>query len=86
MDRALPGVGPSRLGYRVLIALPGGIGFLLMSVAFVVPPKPAGGVLFGLGALCHFFAFLYFVATVFVKDRWYPRWYHSGRAAYRERG
>ena len=64
------------LGYRVLIALPSGIGFLLFSLAAVVPPKPAGGVLFGLGALCFFFTFLYIVATIFVKDRWYPRWYH----------
>jgi len=57
--------------------LPGGIGFLLFSLSAVVPPKPVGGVLFALGALCVLFAVLYFVATIFVKDKWYPRWYHD---------
>jgi len=57
------------LGYRILMALPGGIGCLLFSVAMVVPPKPVGGVLFALGALCFIFSFLFLVATVFVKDK-----------------
>ncbi len=65
------------LGYRVLSMPPFGLGFLLIGVAAVVPPRPAGGVLFALGALCCFLGFLYVVATIFVKDRWYPRWYHD---------
>ncbi|MGH8902350.1 MAG: hypothetical protein ACRDYA_11875 [Egibacteraceae bacterium] len=62
-------------GYRVLAMLPAGIGFLLLGTAAVLPVR-IGGVLFLLGGLCCFFGFLYVLATLFVKDRWYPRWYH----------
>ncbi|MFN2556415.1 MAG: hypothetical protein ABR592_05995 [Nitriliruptorales bacterium] len=63
-------------GYRVLTMLPSGVGFLLLAVSFLLP-RPLDGLTFGLGVLFVLLGFLYFLATLFVKDRWYPRWYHQ---------
>lgn len=63
-------------GYRILAMLPFGIGFLLLGIGALVP-RSIGVVLFALGGLCCLLGFLYILATLFVKDRWYPRWYHQ---------
>ncbi|MDP8931241.1 MAG: hypothetical protein M3O70_22395 [Actinomycetota bacterium] len=64
------------LGYRTLLMLPGGIAFLLLAIAPFLP-RTLGAVAFGLALLFGLLAFLYLVATLFVKDRWYPHWYHE---------
>jgi len=64
------------MGYRVLCGLPFGAGLFFLGLAVVLPVK-VGAVFFVLSALCNVVGFLYLVATVFVKDKWYPRWYHE---------
>ncbi len=63
-------------GYRVLVMLPFGLAFLLISLLPVLP-RTLGGMALGLALLFGLFGFLYLTATLFVKDRLYPRWYHE---------
>lgn len=65
------------LGYRALLGLPSGAGFVAWGAAIMLPENPVTGVLFGVGALAMLVAAILFVLTFFMKDRWYPRWYHD---------
>lgn len=63
-------------GYRVLAMLPLGFGLTALGLAPLLP-TPIGMALGGLGMLGLLAVGVMLVLTLFMKDRWYPRWYHK---------
>lgn len=64
-------------GYRVLAMLPGGIMLLALGGASLEPPVVVARILFVVAILSALAAFGMLLLTIFLKDRWYPRWYHQ---------
>ena len=63
-------------GYRVLIGPLAGGGLACIGAAALLA-NDLGGVLFLIGGALGFVSFLMVIVTFFIKDRWYPRWYHD---------
>ena len=76
VDGTVPGLAPLRAGVPGSLRLPFGAGLFFLGISAVLPEK-VGAVAFILAAVCNLVGFVYLVATIFVKDRWYPRWYHG---------
>lgn len=65
-------------GYRVLLGVPGGIGIACLGLVFLLDFEGRlTVVLFLVAMILGAITLLMTVVTVFVKDRWYPRWYHD---------
>lgn len=64
-------------GYRVLAGLPCGTMLLALGGMTLEPPPVVFGVLFVVMILSALAGFGMVLLTIFIKDRWYPRWYHE---------
>jgi hypothetical protein len=72
-------------GYRWLMGVPSGAGLALMGAGALLLSVDGGegavgrvgGALFGLGVLAAAAGMLFMLSIPFVRDRFYPRWYHD---------
>jgi len=60
----------------VLLGVPWGIGIACCGGAFFLD-GPLAAVLLVLGLVLGVLSWLMIVVTLFIGDRWYPRWYHD---------